>query len=39
MILFYGAEFTRVYAKKYEGKIKPVDFAKKEPPHTGNHAA
>lgn len=39
MILFYGAEFTRVFAKKYEGTVKPVEFAKKEPPHTDSHAA
>lgn len=27
MILYYGAEFTKVYANMYGGKIKPSPFA------------
>jgi membrane protein len=32
MILFYGAEFTAAYAKKYSGIIAPTDIAKVEVP-------
>jgi membrane protein len=32
MILFFGAEFTAAYAKKYSGTIAPTDIAKVEIP-------
>jgi len=32
MILFFGAEFTRAYAKKYSGEIPPDENAVKEDP-------
>lgn len=31
MILFFGAEFTATYAKKYSGKVPPSDIAKNDP--------
>lgn len=31
MILFYGAEFTAAYAKKFSGKVPPSDIAKAQP--------
>ena len=30
MILFFGAEFTAAYAKKYSGKVPPTEIAKAE---------
>jgi membrane protein len=30
MILFFGAEFTAAYAKKYSGKVPPTIIAKAE---------
>jgi membrane protein len=32
MILFFGAEFTKAYSVMRNGKIKPTEIAKKEPP-------
>lgn len=34
MILFYGAEFTRVYANRYGHQIKPSEFAVSTAPHS-----
>jgi membrane protein len=34
MILFFGAEFTRVYANRYGHRIKPSEFAVSTAPHT-----
>lgn len=31
MILFFGAEFTRAYAKRYSGDVPPSENAEKEP--------
>ncbi len=32
MIVFYGAEFTHAYAKRYSGKVAPTEIAKKMAP-------
>ena len=36
MILFFGAEFTAAFAKKYTGKVPPTEIAKVETAETAN---
>ena len=36
MILFFGAEFTAAYAKKYTGKVAPTEIAKAETTENSN---